>query len=84
MGLSTIMSSMGLSGYAIAGMLIFLAVFTSLMVRLWLQARKGGLEEVGRLPLEEGRPLAAPGSPVPPAGSTGSSAHGAAKSEEGR
>jgi hypothetical protein len=77
MSLTTIMSHAGLSGYAIAGMLIFLAVFISLMVRLWLQARKGGLEEVGRLPLEEGRPVAAPGSLVPPA-------HGAAKNEEGR
>jgi len=77
MGLSTIMGLAGLSGYAIAGMLLFLAVFASLMVRLWLQARKGGLEEVGRLPLEEGRPVDAAAPPVP-------RARGAATSEEQR
>lgn len=65
MSLSTIMSHAGLSGYAIVGMIFFLLVFTSLMIRLWLQSRAGGLEEVGRLPLEEARPAAAGSCEIP-------------------
>jgi hypothetical protein len=63
MSLSTIMGHAGLSGYAIAAMLVFLAVFASILVRLWLQSRAGGLEEAGRMPLEDGQPVApaAPG-----------------------
>ncbi|MFA7330042.1 MAG: hypothetical protein WC326_03105 [Candidatus Delongbacteria bacterium] len=68
MSLSTIMSHAGYSGYAIIGMIFFLLVFASLMIRLWLQSRAGGLEEVGRLPLEEARPEAASGTiPAQPA-----------------
>jgi hypothetical protein len=64
MSLTTIMSHAGLSGYAIIGMILFLLVFVSLMIRLWLQSRAGGLEEVGRLPLEEALPVGAgPGGP---------------------
>ncbi|MDP2359571.1 MAG: cbb3-type cytochrome c oxidase subunit 3 [bacterium] len=55
MGLSAIMGHAGLSGYAIVAMLLFIAVFASLMVRLWRQGRSGRLEEAGRLPLDDGR-----------------------------
>ncbi len=56
MSLSTIMGNAGLSGYAIVAMILFLAVFASLMVRLWRQSRTGRLEEAGAMPLDDGRP----------------------------
>jgi hypothetical protein len=56
LSLSTIMGNAGLSGYAIVAMILFLAVFTSLMIRLWRQSRTGRLEEAGAMPLDDGRP----------------------------
>lgn len=60
MSLSTIMSAAGLSGYAIAGLVVFTLVFASILIRLWLQGKKGELDDMDRLPLDDGRPAAAP------------------------
>ena len=82
MSLTTIMSHTGLAGYAIAGMVVFMAVFASILLRLWLQSRNGRLEEAGRMPLDDGRPAgeAASRQSGAPAGTD----HASGKREERR
>jgi hypothetical protein len=53
--LSAIMSHAGLSAWAIAGLIVFSLVFFSILLRLWLQGRRGELKGRERLPLEDGR-----------------------------
>lgn len=80
MSLTTIMSHTGLAGYAIAGMVVFMAVFASILLRLWLQSRNGHLEEAGRMPLDDGRPAGAGVRSGSPAGTD----HASGKREERR
>jgi hypothetical protein len=54
MSLSTIMSHAGLSGYAIAGMVIFLAVFLGLSIRYWLMYTRGEMKGKSAMPLDDG------------------------------
>jgi len=53
MRLSDIMSASNLSGYAEVGLLIFMAVFVVIAVRLFLPGKSHELEAMSRMPLEE-------------------------------
>lgn len=55
MRLSTIMSHAGLSGYAIVAMVLFIAVFLTVGIRLWMQHRRGDLNGKSAMPLDDGR-----------------------------
>lgn len=59
MKLSDVMSHAGLSGYAQAALVLFLAVFAAVVIRLFLPSQRRGQDEASRLPFdgaEHGRP----------------------------
>ncbi len=59
MKLSDIMGNANLSFYAEVAMVIFLIVFLTVAVRLFLPSRQKELEEASRLPLEDDASYAA-------------------------
>ncbi len=58
MRLSDIMGHAGLAGYAEVGLLLFLAAFLLIAIRLLRPSAKREAEHMSRLPLEDGTPPA--------------------------
>lgn len=56
MRLSDIMSSAGLSGYAVIALILFMAAFIAIAIRLFLPSQRKKLERAKRLPLDDGDP----------------------------
>ena len=52
MRLSDVMSHAGLSGYAIVALVLFLAAFTAIVIRV-VRARRPDLDRLARMPLED-------------------------------
>lgn len=52
MSLSDVMGHAGLSGYAIVALVLFLAAFTAIVVRV-VRARRPDLDRLARMPLED-------------------------------
>ena len=53
MSLTEIMSHSGLSGYAIVGLVLFMAAFVAIVVRLFLPSRRSELDRAARLPIDD-------------------------------
>jgi cbb3-type cytochrome oxidase subunit 3 len=58
MRLSDIMSQSGFAIYAEIALVLFLAVFVAVVVRIFWPARKAELDRASRLPLDDGTPRA--------------------------
>ena len=54
MRLTDVMSHSGLSGYATIAMVLFIAVFVAILVRVFQPSRRDEFERAGRLPLDDG------------------------------
>jgi cbb3-type cytochrome oxidase subunit 3 len=51
--LSDIMANAGLAGYAEIALLIFMAVFVAVVLRIFWPGRKAELEQAARMPLDD-------------------------------
>jgi cbb3-type cytochrome oxidase subunit 3 len=54
MGLSDVIGHAGLSGYAVAAMILFMAAFAAIVVWAFAPRRRRELDEASRLPLDGG------------------------------
>mgnify|MGYP001286662250 CR=1 FL=1 len=54
MRLTDIMSNAGLAGYAEIALILFIIAFAAIAIRIFLPSRKGEMDEVSRLPLDDG------------------------------
>jgi cbb3-type cytochrome oxidase subunit 3 len=57
MRLSDIMANAGLAGYAEVALVLFFLVFLAIAIRTFWPGRRREMEEAGRMPLEDERPL---------------------------
>jgi cbb3-type cytochrome oxidase subunit 3 len=53
MSLTDIMSGAGLSGYAVTAMILFIAAFLAVAVRIWWPGRRHEMDAASRLPLDD-------------------------------
>jgi cbb3-type cytochrome oxidase subunit 3 len=56
MSLSDIMGHAGMSGYAVAGLILFLIAFVAVAVRTFWPGRRRQMDEAARLPLDDDLP----------------------------
>lgn len=56
MSLSDIMGHAGLSGYAVAGLILFLIAFAAVAVRTFWPGRRHEMDDAARLPLDDDLP----------------------------
>jgi cbb3-type cytochrome oxidase subunit 3 len=61
MRLSDVMSGSGLAFYAEVALVIFVAAFILILVRVFAPSRRREMEEASRLPLEDDAPACPPG-----------------------
>ena len=54
MGLSDVMGHAGLSGYAVAAMVLFMAAFAAIVVWTFAPRRRREMDDASRLPLDDG------------------------------
>lgn len=54
MTLTDVMSNSGLAGYAVVAMILFMAVFVAIVLRIFAPWRKREMDEASRLPLDDG------------------------------
>jgi cbb3-type cytochrome oxidase subunit 3 len=52
--LTDVMSNSGLAGYAVVAMILFMAVFVAIVLRIFAPWRKREMDEASRLPLDDG------------------------------
>jgi len=57
MRLSDIMSNAGLSGYAEIALILFLAAFLAIAIRIFWPGRKKEMDEISRMPLDDEKPV---------------------------
>ncbi len=57
MRLSDIMSNAGLSGYAEIALILFLAAFLAIAIRIFWPGRKKEMDEISRMPLDDEQPV---------------------------
>lgn len=60
--LSDIMSHAGLSGWAVAAMILFLLAFLGIVVRVYAPSRRRELDEMAHKPLEDDAASSSPGA----------------------
>ncbi len=53
MSLTDIMSHAGLAGYAVTAMILFIAAFLVVAVRIWWPGRRAEMDAASRLPLDD-------------------------------
>lgn len=57
MKLSDIMGNAGLSGYAVIAMILFMAAFLAIVIRIFWPSRRAELESRRGMPLDDDRPM---------------------------